>query len=57
MQWEELFQDLIEADGAHFLGTIITLNTTTDAVPGSVLELIDGKQRMTTLKGHDPNEH
>ena len=31
-QWEELFQDLIEADGAHFLGTIITLNMTTDAV-------------------------
>ena len=24
VQWEELFQDLIEADGAHFLGTIIT---------------------------------
>jgi uncharacterized protein with ParB-like and HNH nuclease domain len=20
-QWEDLFQDLIEADGAHFLGT------------------------------------
>jgi Protein of unknown function DUF262/Protein of unknown function (DUF1524) len=48
-QWEELFHDLIEADGAHFLGTIITLNATTDTVPGSVLELIDGQQRMTTL--------
>ena len=48
-QWEELFQDLIEADGAHFLGTIITLNTTTDAVHSGVLELIDGQQRMTTL--------
>ena len=48
-QWEELFQDLIEADGAHFLGTIITVNKTTDVVPGSVLELIDGQQRMTTL--------
>jgi hypothetical protein len=24
-QWEDLFQDLIEADGPHFLGTIITL--------------------------------
>jgi hypothetical protein len=48
-QWEDLFQDLIEADGPHFLGTIITLNTTTDAVPGSELELIDGQQRMTTL--------
>ena len=47
--WEDLFQDLIEADGAHFLGTIITLNQTTDAVHGRVLELIDGQQRMTTL--------
>lgn len=48
-QWEELYQDLIEADGAHFLGTIITLNTTTDAVHSGVLELIDGQQRVTTL--------
>lgn len=48
-QWEELFQDLVEADGQHFLGTIITLNKTTDVVQGSVLELIDGQQRMTTL--------
>lgn len=48
-QWEELFQDLIEADGSHFLGTIITLNKTTDAVQGGVLELIDGQQRITTL--------
>ena len=49
-QWEDLFQDLIEADGAHFLGTIITLNQTTDdAVRSTVLEVIDGQQRMTTL--------
>lgn len=48
-QWEDLFQDLIEADGPHFLGTIITLNQTKDAVSGGVLELIDGQQRMTTL--------
>lgn len=48
-QWEDLFQDLVEADGAHFLGTIITLNTTVDAVQSGVLELIDGQQRITTL--------
>lgn len=48
-QWEELFQDLLEADEAHFLGTIITLNQTTDAVNGGVLEVVDGQQRMTTL--------
>ncbi|MGD9525494.1 DUF262 domain-containing protein [Pseudonocardia sp.] len=48
-QWEDLFQDLVEADGPHFLGTIITLNQTTDAVESGVLELIDGQQRATTL--------
>lgn len=48
-QWEELFDDLIEADGAHFLGTIICLNSTVDAVEANVLELIDGQQRMTTI--------
>jgi hypothetical protein len=48
-QWEDLFQDLVEAEGSHFLGTIITLNQTTDAVHGGVLELVDGQQRMTTL--------
>lgn len=49
-QWEELFQDLIEADGPHFLGTIITLSMETDdAVRRTALELIDGQQRMTTL--------
>ena len=46
--WEDLFQDLIETDGAHFLGTIITLDQTTDTAD-SVLELIDGQQWMTTL--------
>ncbi|GAA4682378.1 DUF262 domain-containing protein [Pseudonocardia yuanmonensis] len=48
-EWEDLFQDLVEAEGAHFLGTIITLNQTKDAVDSTVLELIDGQQRATTL--------
>lgn len=49
VQWEDLFQDLVEAEGTHFLGTIITLNQTIDAVDHNVLELIDGQQRATTL--------
>jgi Uncharacterized conserved protein len=49
VQWEDLFQDLVENDEAHFLGTIITLNQTVDAVANGVLELIDGQQRATTL--------
>lgn len=48
-QWEDLFEDLIDADGAHFLGTIITLDQTTDTLEGSILEVIDGQQRLTTL--------
>lgn len=47
--WEDLFEDLVEADGAHFLGTIITLDQTTDALEGSILHVIDGQQRLTTL--------
>lgn len=48
-EWEDLFDDLVEADGEHFLGTIITLNQTEDAAASNQLELIDGQQRMTTL--------
>ena len=48
-QWEDLFEDLIEADGAHFLGTIITLDQTTDALESNILQVIDGQQRLTTL--------
>lgn len=47
--WEDLFEDLIDADGSHFLGTIITLDQTTDALEGSVLQVVDGQQRLTTL--------
>ncbi|MFC7404817.1 DUF262 domain-containing protein [Georgenia alba] len=48
-QWEDLFEDLIEADGQHFLGTIITLDQTTDTLQSNILEVIDGQQRLTTL--------
>lgn len=48
-EWEDLFDDLIEADGSHFLGTIITLNQTLDATEANILEKVDGQQRMTTL--------
>lgn len=48
-QWEDLFDDLIDADGGHFLGTIICLNATTDAVDANILEVVDGQQRMTTI--------
>lgn len=47
--WEDLFEDLIDSDGSHFLGTIITLDQTTDALEGSILQVVDGQQRLTTL--------
>lgn len=47
--WEDLFEDLIEVEGAHFLGTIITLDQTTDTLEGNILQVVDGQQRLTTL--------
>ncbi|OBG34919.1 DUF262 domain-containing protein [Mycolicibacter heraklionensis] len=50
-QWDELFDDLLDADAdsGHFLGTIICVNQTQNSTQETVLELIDGQQRMTTL--------
>lgn len=47
--WELLFDDIISNENNHFLGSIICINTKTDAVDKDHLELIDGQQRMTTL--------
>ena len=51
LQWDALFDDLVREDqgGSHFLGTIICLNNTQNATKETVLELIDGQQRLTTL--------
>ena len=50
-QWDALFDDLLDEDAktGHFLGTIICVNRTQDTTAQSILELIDGQQRMTTL--------
>ncbi|MFF0614114.1 DUF262 domain-containing protein [Nocardia tengchongensis] len=51
-QWDDLFDDLLDAagaDAAHFLGTIICVYQTNDAATDVVYELIDGQQRVTTL--------
>jgi hypothetical protein len=50
-QWDALFDDLIEEepDTGHFLGTIICVNRTTNSTDKTVLELVDGQQRMTTI--------
>ena len=50
-QWDNLFDDLLEAghQGEHFLGTIICVNNTRDTTEESILEVIDGQQRLTTI--------
>jgi uncharacterized protein with ParB-like and HNH nuclease domain len=47
--WESLFDDLEESDGAHFLGSIICINAEPDTSKPAMLELVDGQQRMTTI--------
>lgn len=50
-QWDELVDDLLEHEDAegHFLGTIICVNATANTTHESVLEVIDGQQRLTTI--------
>lgn len=48
-QWEALFDDLLENDPQYFLGSVICIRQTTDALAIQQLELVDGQQRMTTL--------
>ncbi|ANZ25845.1 type I restriction endonuclease [Rhodococcus sp. WB1] len=49
-QWEDLFDDIFDADASgYFLGSIICINQTTDTAAASVLEVVDGQQRLTTL--------
>jgi len=45
----ELLDDLDENQKGYFLGTILCINRTTDALEGGTLEIIDGQQRLTTL--------
>lgn len=48
-QWESLFDDVLENDPGYFLGSIICINQSTDALSVQNLELVDGQQRLTTL--------
>lgn len=46
---ENLFDDILENDPGYFLGTIISINQSTDTHSVQELELVDGQQRITTL--------
>ena len=48
-QWENLFNDLLDNEEGYFLGSIICIDTGTDALSIRPLETIDGQQRLTTI--------
>jgi len=50
-QWQALIDDILsdDAEGGHFLGTIITINSAKGLVGGASAEVVDGQQRLTTL--------
>lgn len=48
-QWESLFDDVLENDPGYFLGSIICINQSTDALSIQELELVDGQQRLATI--------
>ena len=48
-EWEQLFFDIRENDNGYFLGSIICINQTGDALKEQELEVVDGQQRLTTI--------
>ncbi len=49
VQWDALFDDLLDNELHYFLGSIICINQSQDTLAVQELELVDGQQRMTTL--------
>ena len=48
--WGELLNDILEADGNHFIGSIIGIRQEESDILGiQELEIIDGQQRLTTI--------
>jgi uncharacterized protein with ParB-like and HNH nuclease domain len=47
--WDAIIDDIIENPDGHFIGSIICINQSDNALEKQVLELVDGKQRLTTL--------
>jgi len=47
--WGNLFDDLYENPPGYFLGSMICINRSDDAMGVQELEVVDGQQRLTTL--------
>lgn len=48
-EWGFLFNDIIENDYGYFLGSIICVDNSNNAMNDANLEVIDGQQRITSL--------
>ena len=48
-QWEKMFDDLIDNDSGYFLGSILCINSSKDALGIPRLEVVDGQQRLITI--------
>lgn len=48
-EWKDLYDDLSENDFGYFIGSIICINTGSNANNITQYEVIDGQQRLTTL--------
>lgn len=48
-QWEAVLDDVLENNPGYFLGSIICINQSQDALAIQRLEVVDGQQRLTTL--------
>jgi hypothetical protein len=48
-QWEPLFDDILNNEPGYFLGSIICINQSEDALAVQRLEVVDGQQRLTSL--------
>lgn len=48
-EWEKLYDDLMENDPGYFLGSIICINTSGEAIGSPKFEVVDGQQRLTTI--------
>ena len=48
-QWENLFDDLLDNQPGYFLGTIICIDTSIDAINAPKREVVDGQQRLTSI--------
>jgi len=49
VHWENLFDDLLDNQAGYFLGTIICIDTSVDAINAPKREVVDGQQRLTTI--------